>query len=91
MSNRIDQLEYTVMELGSQVFRLKQEVSTLSHSQDTVVEVFKKLRSILDEKGVLDAEDFELLTDFHQLIDQFQDPMELEIEEPQGTPKSDLH
>ncbi|SMF69978.1 hypothetical protein [Pseudobacteriovorax antillogorgiicola] len=90
MSNRIDQLEYTVMELGSQVFRLKQEVTNLNQSQETFVTIFKKLRSILDEKGVLEVEDFDLITDFYQLIDHFEDPMEAE-EEPQTIPKSDLH
>ena len=91
MSNRIDQLEYTVMELGSQVFRLKQEVTNLNQSQETFVTIFKKLRAILDEKGVLEVEDFDLMTDFYQMIDHFEDPMEVEPEEPQTSPKSDLH
>lgn len=91
MSDRIDQLEYTIMELGSQVFRLKQEVSNLNQSQDTVVTVFKKLRAVLNEKGVLEIDDFDLLTDFYRLIDHLMDPSELEVEEPQTNPKSDLH
>ena len=80
MSNRIDQLEYTVMELGSQVFRLKQEVTNLNCSQDALVDIFKKLRAILDEKGVLEIEDFDLLTDFYQVLDQFNGGMEPEID-----------
>ena len=50
MSNRIDQLEYTVMELGSQVFRLKQELSNLNYSQCTLVDVFKKVTIHLRRK-----------------------------------------
>ena len=91
MSNRIDQLEYTVMELGSQVFRLKQELSNLNFSQGNLVDVFKKLRAILDEKGVLEIEDFDLLTEFYQVMEQFSEPSELDTDDPQSPPKSDLN
>lgn len=91
MSDRVDQLEYTLMELGAQVFRLKQEVSSLNSSQTSFVRVFKKLRVILDEKGVLDSEDFELMTDFYHLIDGFEDPYDVEQDQMQTSPKSDLH
>ena len=89
MSNRIDQLEYTVMELGSQVFRLKQELNQLNQSQSTVVSFINNVKNLLEEKGVFDLEEFEIIRDMQDYLDQFADTDAEDSEE--DVSKSDLH
>ncbi|NRA62871.1 MAG: hypothetical protein HRU19_00225 [Pseudobacteriovorax sp.] len=90
MSNRVDQLEYTVMELGSQVFRLKQELNSVLQSQGTLQDVIKNLRSLLEEKGQLDSESFDLITEFYRLKEAL--PEQDETEETDDTlKKTSLH
>ncbi len=88
MSNRIDQLEYTVMELGSQVFRLKQELNSLNQHQGAVVGFIKNVRAILEEKGIFDLEEFDGMSDLNKLLDQFEDG---EADDSQMILKSCLH
>ena len=58
MSDRVDQLEYTVMELGTEVFRLKSQISDISSVQEKTAKTLKNLKDILDEKGVISEDDF---------------------------------
>lgn len=88
MSNRIDQLEYTVMELGSQVFRLKQELNSLNQNQSAVFEFIKNVRSVLEDKGLYDLLDFESMNSLHNFFDQLN---EGEEDDKQVLSKSCLH
>ena len=90
MSNRVDQLEYTVMELGSQVFKLKQELSNIVESQSTLEEVIKNIRAIMEDQEQLDGESFDLMTKFHRLKEKLPD-IDDEDEYEQAYTKGGLH
>lgn len=57
--DRIDQLEHSLMELGAEMYQLRQRLFTISEQQDNYLKVLKQLQNILNEKGVIDEEDFE--------------------------------
>ena len=60
MENKLDQLEYTVLELGTEIFRLKSKVSQLSNNQHRFNKTINILKSLMEEKGILTEEDFEI-------------------------------
>jgi hypothetical protein len=90
MSDRIDQLEYTVMELGAEMFRLKQELLHITTVKDNMFNMLKKLQVVLDEKGLIDSEEFDIATNLQQLIGSFSDSSD-EIEDSGNPPKHELH
>jgi regulator of replication initiation timing len=65
MSNRIDQLEYTVMELGTEIFRLKSQISEMSSVQENMSKTLKNLKDVLDDKGVICEDDFDAASPGH--------------------------
>lgn len=88
MENRMDQLEYTVMELGTEIFRLKSQLSDMSEFQDKVSRTLKSLRDLIDEKGMITEDDFDSAT--HFLGDEGE---EMEMEDGERPPQSkvDFH
>jgi len=90
MSDRIDQLEYTVMELGAEMFRLKQELSHISSMKENILSVLKKLQLILDEKGIIDSEEFDIATSLQQFLSPIADNLE-DLDEDRIPNKHDLH
>ncbi len=63
MSSRSDQLELSVMELGSELYRLKHELVQMKRVQLKVAVAIKSMKTVLDEKGFVTAEEFELVED----------------------------
>lgn len=59
MDDKIEQLEYTLMELGTEVFRLKSKMSEMQDQQATFNRIFTELREIIGAKGVITSADFE--------------------------------
>ena len=57
--DKLRQLERTILELGTEIFRIKSEMGSLRDFNDHFVEVMKGLKNILDEKGLITADDFE--------------------------------
>lgn len=57
--DRISQLERTILELGTEIFRMKTQVSSLKGEQETFIEMMSGLRNILDEKGLITEDDFD--------------------------------
>lgn len=91
MSDRVDQLEYTVMELGAEMFRLKQELLHITNVKDNMFSILKKLQFILDEKGIIDSEEFDIATDLQQLIGSFADCSDEVEDHHSNPPKHELH
>ena len=60
MDNRIEQLEYTVMELGTEIFRLKSQINEMTDRQTQLNCLVNTIRSLLDEKGIVEEEDIDL-------------------------------
>jgi hypothetical protein len=59
MSNKIEHLERTILELGAEVFRIKHRMDEVDRSHNTFLQVFVSLKKLLDEKGIISTEDFE--------------------------------
>ena len=66
--NRLNQIERTLLELGTEIFRVKTELSSLKNTNETFLEVMKGLKGLLDEKGVISCDDFENAIDLGQAI-----------------------
>lgn len=61
--SRGDQLELSVMELGSELYRLKHELVQMRKVQLKVALAIKSMKTVLDEKGFVTADEFELVED----------------------------
>ncbi len=59
MSEKVDQLERTILELGSEIFRVKHRMDEVEKSNNTYKQVFLSLKLMLDEKGIISADDFD--------------------------------
>lgn len=53
----------SITRIGGEVCKLRAEVDGLLDQNSTLTDTFKKLRDVLDEKGVLDLDDFQLACD----------------------------
>lgn len=91
MADRLDQLEYTVMELGAEVFRLRQEVNELSSRNEDFTKAFQQIKEILSEKGIINSDDIDLSTNLQTILNQLIESPDLELEEPHTELKSILH
>jgi hypothetical protein len=64
---RVAQLEHTLLELGTEIYRLKHEMSSVTDFRDEFLKTLKALRQVLDDKGVISADDFDASV---ELLDQ---------------------
>jgi hypothetical protein len=72
MKDRIEQLEYTVMELGTELYKAKSEMQQISKVQRATLASLKGLRNVLDSKGVIDKDDIEIEIELTRLIEKLQ-------------------
>lgn len=89
MDTRVDQLEYTVMELGTEVFRLKSEISNMTQIQKQMVKALQKFKAVIDDQGMISLEDFEKIN--LELSDPSQEEEGLEDILPKDFFKPDYH
>ena len=54
-----EKIQRAVLELGTEVYRLRSELTDLRNFHQTFVGIVEGLRQILDDKGVILAEDFD--------------------------------
>ena len=57
--DKMRQLEQALLELGTEIMRLKGEIGDIRSHQDKFLEVINGLKLILDEKGLITTEEFE--------------------------------
>lgn len=92
MHKDLEKLEFTVMELGAEIFKLRQELTNINQVQENYVSMLTKLKNLLDDKGVICKDDIEP-NDYSFLDDQLGLSTELDLEEaesPKNT-KGSLH
>ncbi len=70
MARTLDKLEQTVLDLGVELFRLKSDMAQIKNGHDRFVKVLAGLRAILDEKGIISADDFETAVDLNEIMNQ---------------------
>ncbi|MCX6118902.1 MAG: hypothetical protein NT027_15300 [Proteobacteria bacterium] len=59
MSSKLDLLERTVLELGTEIYRVKHRMDLIEKENTYYQEVFVTLRKMFDEKGILSLEEFD--------------------------------
>ncbi len=59
MSAKLDHLERTVLELGTEIYRVKHRMDVVEQDNNHYQQIFMSLRKILDEKGIIALEDFD--------------------------------
>jgi regulator of replication initiation timing len=74
--DKIGNLELTLLELGAEVYRLKEKISNLVEAQNSQIKSLEGLKKILEEKGVISIDDIETSIIMSQLgddVDMFED------------------
>jgi hypothetical protein len=64
-------LEASVLELGTELYRLRAEFESIREFRDQFIGVMKGLKHILDEKGLINLEDFEAAVALGEVLEQF--------------------
>jgi len=59
MSDKIEHLERSILELGAEVFRVKHRMDEVERSNTSYRQVFISLKKLLDDKGIISTDDFE--------------------------------
>lgn len=59
MSAKLDHLERTVLELGTEIYRIRHRMDLIDQDNSHYQQIFLSLRKILDEKGLIALEDFD--------------------------------
>lgn len=59
MSAKLDHLERTVLELGTEIYRVRHRMDLLEQDNSHYQQIFISLRKVLDEKGLIGLEDFD--------------------------------
>ena len=92
MHKDLEKLEFTVMELGAEIFKLRQELTNINQVQENYVSMLTKLKNLLDDKGVICKDDIEP-NDYSFLDDQLGLSAELDLEESESpkNSKGNLH
>ena len=64
-------LERSVLELGTEVYTLRNTVNKSKDSHEQFFAVIKGLKQLLDEKGLITLDDFEAAVELGQAIESF--------------------
>ena len=60
--DKIGSLELSLLELGAELYRVKEKLAHLTESHDEQRRTMKSLKTLLEEKGMITIEDVEMLT-----------------------------
>ena len=63
-------LEHTIMELGVELYGMRDKVQGAKRSTDHVLDILKSLKTLLDDKGLIDREDFEAAVELSQALEE---------------------
>ena len=89
MHKDLEKLEFTVMELGAEIFKLRQELTNINQVQENYVSMLTKLKNLLDDKGVICKDDIEP-NDYSFMDDQLALSTELDLEESESPKNSKI-
>lgn len=71
MKARIEMLERTVMELGSELFMMKNNLTKSQGSHEQFLAIVKGLKQLLDDKGLITHDDFDAAVELGEVIERF--------------------
>lgn len=60
MNDAFRRLESTVMELGTEMFIMKNQLNRTTEQNERLLKIFRTLQTVLDEKDVISHEDLEI-------------------------------
>lgn len=63
LNRHIEHMLDSITRIGGEVCKLRAEVDGLLDQNSLLTDTFKRLRDVIDEKGVLDLDDFQLACD----------------------------
>lgn len=63
ISRHIEHMLDSITRIGGEVCKLRAEVDGLLEQNSSLTETFKRLKDVIEEKGMLDIEDFQLACD----------------------------
>lgn len=88
---RVDMLERTLLDLGTQLFEVKGRLAKALEKQDGFQGLLAGLRHLLDEKGVLTPDDFDGAADLGGASAQINQALEACPDEWSGKTKKEGH
>lgn len=71
---KMELLERTVLELGTELFSLKGMVGKTQESHEQFLTILKGLKQLLDEKGLITRDDFDAAVELGQALELFNQP-----------------
>jgi hypothetical protein len=91
--NKNEELEMLVLELGAEVYRIRTQMDEMSGVHTNFLEMIKNLKQILDDKGLINSDDFDEAADWDKIQNSSSPHQQLEYatEEAFGKSKKNLH
>jgi hypothetical protein len=68
---RLDMLERTVLELGTEVYALKSTLAKSQASHEQFLSILKGLKQLLDAKGLITLDDFDAAVELGEALEAF--------------------
>ena len=69
LEDKFDQLIETVNNIGGEVCKLRADVDGLTDENSLLIDNIKKLKAVIEEKGVVNLDDFTLACEIHEDYD----------------------
>lgn len=82
--HRLELLERTVMELGADIISVRSSMNKYKKSHAQLLQIFKGLKQLLDEKGLVTLEDFDAAVEIGEVLEYFNAHLENHAEQTGG-------
>lgn len=76
-AEKLDLIERGILDLGTELFHLRQKISEMTNFQEDFVRSMMGLKEVLDEKGLLSKEDFDDAINLESIIKQINNRVEI--------------
>lgn len=74
VKSRMDMLERTVLELGSELYHMKGTIAKNQQTHVQFVALIKGLKTLLDDKGLITPDDFDSAVELGEVIECINTP-----------------
>ncbi len=89
--SRLDMLERTVLELGTELFNLKGTIVKNQESHLQFLAVIKGLKQLLDDKGLITLDDFDAAVELGEVLERLNAQLEHGAHSEYDKPKKTGH
>lgn len=76
LARRLEMLERSVLEMGTEVYQLKGMLGKAREYRDRFLAVMRGLKQLLDEKGLITVEDFDAAVELGEVLERFNTPVD---------------